>query len=778
MNDKQIKVALGSLLHDVGKIVYRAGVQKNHSESGYDFLKDEISINDGDILDTVLYHHSQLLEKAEIHDNSIAYITYIADNIASASDRREAIDGKGGFSRNAPLESIFNLLNDNNKKLYYKPQTLENDDINYPQEERLCFDSDFYKRVKSKLCDILKTIDFENLSSKYINSVLEIMEGLLTYIPSSTSNKEVADISLFDHSKITSALSSCIYEYLKENNISDYKTTLLRNSKRFYEQKVFLMYSMDISGIQNFIYTINTDKALKTLRARSFYLEIFMETVIDEILLKAELSRANIIYNGGGHCYIILPNTQKVKNIVDNLEQELNQWLIESFGSKLYVAGGYAECSANDLQNKIDGSYSEIFKTMSRIISQKKMSRYSYNDIIKLNSSSFVGGRECKVCKNLINGKNERCDFCESLINISQRLMDNDEDEFFTIVSKDCNGVKLPFGQYLVIDTKDELIDRIKNNADYVRSYSKNKLYLGNNISTKLWVGSYHTEDRTDLLAKNSQGIDRIGVLRCDVDNLGYAFVNGFSRKDVGQRYVTLSRTATLSRQLSLFFKKHINSILENGEFSIYGEDKKRQALIVYSGGDDVFIIGEWDDVISLSVDISNRFREYTGGTLSLSAGIGVYDASYPISMSAKETEMLEQMSKDYPNKANPLKNAITIFDESGTYSWNDFENKVIGEKLYTLEQFFSKTENYGKKFLYNLLFYIRNCKDKINVARYVYLLSRMEPKDKTKVQEIENYNNFSQKLYSWISSEADRKQLTTAIYIYAYLHREKIKGE
>lgn len=43
---------------------------------------------------------------------------------------------------------------------------------------------------------------------------------------------------------------------------------------------------MDISGIQNFIYSIGDKGALKGLRARSFYLEIMMEHIIDELLEK------------------------------------------------------------------------------------------------------------------------------------------------------------------------------------------------------------------------------------------------------------------------------------------------------------------------------------------------------------------------------------------------------------------------------------------------------------------------------------------------------------
>ena len=62
-------------------------------------------------------------------------------------------------------------------------------------------------------------------------------------------------------------------------------------------------------------------------------------------------------------------------------------------------------------------------------------------------------------------------------------------------------------------------------------------------------------------LRKRQKELKRIGVLRADVDNLGQTFVAGFAGK-----YATLSRTAALSRQLSIFFKYYIRSILKNGD--------------------------------------------------------------------------------------------------------------------------------------------------------------------------------------------------------------------
>ena len=115
MNDRKAKLIIGSLLHDIGKVIYREGGDKrNHSVSGYDYLKEEADIKEKEILDCVKYHHALLLKSANLEDDNLAYITYIADNIAAFADRREKenVDDKG-FEIAVPLQSIFNILNGN-----------------------------------------------------------------------------------------------------------------------------------------------------------------------------------------------------------------------------------------------------------------------------------------------------------------------------------------------------------------------------------------------------------------------------------------------------------------------------------------------------------------------------------------------------------------------------------------------------------------------------------------------------------------------------------------
>jgi len=773
MQEQSYAVTVGGLLHDVGKILYRSGDGRSHPESGYDFLKNEAGITDEEILRQVRYHHSKALRSACIPRDSLAYITYIADNIASAADRRDSEQTEGGFSRETPLESIFNLLNGNRGNLKYRPRLLdEREEINYPTDDAVQYTEAFHNKLKNRLLNTLLALE---PTDAYVNSLLTALEAVMSYVPSSTNKKEVADISLYDHSKLTAAVGNCILLYLQERNVSDFRSALYVHAQEFYSQKAFLLYSIDISGIQDFIYTIADDGALKSLRARSFYLELLMEHLVDTILDRAGVSRANCLYCGGGHAYLLLANTAATRQAVDCFERETNEWFLHTFGTELYLAGGYTECSTDNLKNEPAGSYKQLFKNIALEISRRKLCRYTPAQILALNRrAAREDMRECSVCRRTDRLTEENiCSVCEGIKNFSARIQ---EDKFFVVTRTPGQECLLPLpGDCFLTSERDEeqLRGRIIADGGYVRSYCKNSTYTGKEFATRLWVGDYRNGDSFEELAQSSGGIPRLAVLRADVDNLGKAFVSGFESESFGQRYVTLSRTATFSRSLSLFFKLHINQLLTRGKYSLREnaaeqETLARRATVVYSGGDDVFIIGAWDDIIGFAVDLHNALEKYSEGTLSISAGIGLYPEKYPVAGMARQTGELEERSK-----AQPDKNAVTLFDENGTYRWNDFIHSVLEEKFVVIRDFFNTMEQYGKSFLYQLLDLMRNRGEKINLARYAYLLARMEPPPSADDATKGKYREFSRRMYGWMRDREQCRQAITAVYIYVYTIRE-----
>ena len=784
MQRAQLKATVGALLHDIGKILNDKS--NHHSISGATFVEKNSKIIDNDILEQIKYHHAkQLSETTKVSD--YAYVTNFADTLSAKMDGRKKDDGTLIKTQLKPLESIFNILNGNNEKLVYNAVQIKKDgEINYPVEKAEV-KANILKEAKEDFEKVLKNSNsYEELASK----LLTASEKNLSFLPAAITEEEINDISLFDHLKMTAAIASSVRRYMDENKIIDFKS-LLDKELEFMDKKMFLLYSMDVSGIQDFIYTIATKRVLKGLRTRSFYLEMVIEHCIDTLFETTGFTRANLIYSGGGHAYVILPNTDGIKEELIRYENRINDWFMEYYKTDLYIASGYSECSANSFCNNPEGSYKEIFAEVSKKISEKKMKRYSADIIRKLNSEGkekIDAKRECKVCHRMDMLTNEdKCEICSGIENMSQDILDK---ELFAIICGELTknlsekSLPLPFGYKLVALDKKE-VNKLEKNGQIKRVYSKNSLDIGNSY-IKIWIGDYHNGETFEKLAKESNGIKRLAVMRADVDNLGQAFVSGFenSKSKNSDQYVTLSRTATFSRKLSMFFKLHINEILANGEFTMSSakEAGKRNALIVYSGGDDLFVIGSWDDIVEFSVDLSRKFKKFSQNTLTVSAGIDLYPEKYPVAVMAKKTGELEEISKGMDGK-----NAVTIAGEVNSYKWKDLDEKVFGEKYVALEKFIGNQKERGNSFIYRVLqlFNENDGEDKLNIARLAYVLARLEPqKPNTNKKEVlseyekdkENYKEFSKKIYGWIKNKEDSKQVKTAILLYVYNNKKIVE--
>lgn len=768
MKERVRKIVMGSLFHDIGKLSNEAA---GHSQAGYEFLKNNLLIADSEILDQVRCHHKKTLQNADLPKDSLAYLTCLADSIATGMDRRIKEEDDYQAANKTPLASIFNRLNGNQGNYYYKPAILNPETgINYPSDAVSNLKDEDRFRILKNLEEALGGISKGEMG---INGILEVLETNLSFISSAAHGSEKTDISLFDHLKLTAAIAAALAEYLMDQGSEDYRNIMHNREDEILNEKIFTLYSMDISGIQDFIYTISSKGALKALRSRSFYLEIVLEHLIDELLSEISLSRASLLYSGGGHAYLLLPNTYSSQDSFHKFEQKTNRWFLETYGTALFMASGSYACSANELMNKPQGSYGKIFQNISRSISERKMKRYSAEEILELNRrSNGDGRRECSVCRRTDRlGEDGICDICSNIQAMSSSIIGEDLVYSVASVKPDEAFLPLPDNAYLVGETIEKAKGRGVSDPAYIRCYCKNESHPEIPKSVRLWVGDFVHGNDFGTLAARATGIQRIGVLRADVDNLGQAFISGFADKNNEGRYVTLSRTITFSRKLSQFFKMHINDLLDNGEYYLDETAKRggRNAAIIYAGGDDLFIIGSWDDILGIAVDLHNSLKKYSDNTLSISAGIGVFPEKTPVAALAKQTGALETISKGQSGK-----NAITLFAKEHSYSWEEFIDIVLGEKFRMIYKFFSNTKERGKNFLYNLLDLLKNSEEKINLARYAYLLARLAPEKEASEDEKTLYNEFSKTMYEWMKKETDTRQTITALILYTYLTREE----
>lgn len=672
---------------------------------------------------------------------------------------------------NRPLKPVFTHMNGHHPGKAISPEP-QNGTLRMPESYKSI---EMGRQQYQTICNQLQAgMDVITADSAGVNDLLSLLEQWTSTIPAPGQE----DISLFDQSKTAGALAACIsgYELILPE---DARQTLWSDPEKVYAEKMFLLYSADFSGIQNFIYTVSTTNALRSLRSRSFFLELLLEHFLDELLEGCGVTRANLLYSGGGHCYLLLPNTPQVIQTIQFWTETFNDWLTDQFGPLLYLADGWTACCANELMNRPaqDQPYKAAFRRVSSSIARMKMHRYTGKQLAKMNAAPGRSHeRECRICGRSDRLKTDLCGWCalfESLSGDIQRkevfLVGESKDKapVFTLPARDGS-----LGFYF--ETPRDSWQLLRSDFQPVRIYAKAGAKAVPPGAIRLYVGDYSAGNQIEDLADNAEGVRRIAVCRMDVDNLGQAFVAGFEDPDAkdpvkAQRYVNITRTSAFSRQLSQFFKGYINQLLSGG----FGNCKALQVSIVYSGGDDVFLVGAWTDVIEAATRIHNAFEEFSCGSLTISAGIGMFHDHYPIRLAASETAELEDAAKDVPGK-----NAVALFEASGAhiYGWTVFQEKVQGEKQTVLKDFFSGQKERGTAFLYRMLDLLRSAQDspdgKLPLARYAYLLSRLEPSKKD--PSWKTYRSFADQVYGWALNQEDRRQLITAIYIHVYQNRKE----
>ena len=832
-------VAKAAMLHDVGKVVIRAtGERKNHSILGADFLQS--LMNDDEkcrqLIRCVRYHHADQMKTAALAPDDLSYIIYEADNIASGTDRREREedgDASYGFDSSATLENVFNLFDGSGNPSYFPLQELDADKTtNFPKSKpKPVASQGNYARL---LEDLRANFQKRNVEDMSPNELLRILEDTTIFVPSSTNTKEVCDISLYDHVKITAAVASSMARYFNCQNITDYQDFCWNNAKQNRSKKTMLFVSGDFSGIQKFIYRVQSKGAMRMLRGRSFYLDIALENIVDELLDKLSLSRANLIYCGGGHFYFVADNTEETKMVLQEGFTGINRKLAEMFSASLYLAFAWEEICADDLMVQKTWQEKNIFQRVGEKLSAAKQKRYDEQTLAELfNPGSRLNlsgkeSRECGLCHRSVSGLKpyaadsfgeadslEVCDICNGLYLLGKDILDHKA--LFAVVNGTGateNGVEIPsaFGKkYLRAVSKADL-EKLQKDGSLVRIYEKNKSSTAEKMASRLWVGDYAAEkdhtvlDLSDLAEMaggdaSETGIKRLGVLRADVDNLGAAFMAGLRKTDSENpdRYATLSRYSSLSRQMTMFFKRTIVDVckkqLPEGvtPFYLFNDKGKTERLlhIIYSGGDDLFLVGAWDDLLEFAVDLRNTFRFYTNGKLTFSAGLGLFGSKYPISRMAEATGRLEDAAKEQDGK-----DSVALFGEHTEYrntkaketppvfKWNEFEEKVCKEKLQFLLQHFAlegmsddtgKNLQAGKSLLYRLMALLTTPRSgNFNLARFAYTIARLEPDKKRNADRIPCYQEVRKELFRWAQEEKSKQELVTAIRLIIYRMRDK----
>lgn len=753
----------GALLHDIGRVVGRATASgAEHRELGATFIEDEVAPHNGGfagedgrhIVEQIRRCDAGELGATDLATDSLAYVTWFADAVASGGDARPET-----ASADASLRKIFNTIN--------RPDGRRDDNV---------VEHEDYEAILASLRGGLAEAD---VSAAGVTRLLRLLESTVDALPASTDPDGLIDVSLYDHAKTTACIAACAYEHLSAGGVTDYRGALLDGESSALGEELFLLYSCDMSGIQSFIYNISGSGALKQLRARSMYLELLLEHIVDELLERLGLNRTHLMYTGGGHAYLLLPNTASTIATLGEFSRELRAWFVDHYRTDLYVASAWVACSADDLTNNGPDKrrHARMYRKLSRRLSEAKAARYDAATICDLNFGDrglFDHGHECIECHRsdlYLHDEGDgrhTCALCSALGTISKSLVERD---VFVVErtgeAKRAHahhpGLPLPFDCELRMYSSTGYPGR---QSEARRVYVKNDSAASELLATSIWMGDYTAPTGDDGISAYAlqgsslkseggvnRGIQRLGVLRADVDDLGATFVGGLPSERV-----SVSRTATLSRSLSRFFKSRINDVLERGGY---------QVQIIYSGGDDLFMVGNWSDVLYAAIDIRKALDAYTGnGSLTISAGVGMFAKTYPIAHMAARTGELEDTAKGYVSQeTGATKNAIALWTDASVFGWDEFI-AVVEPRMREVRQMFEHNEK-GSSLIYRLAELLREYDPVAAAPRLAYLLARSFEDDGRHRDEA------CDKIYGWAQDETERRRLIAALEWYVYSIRE-----
>ncbi len=152
----------------------------------------------------------------------------------------------------------------------------------------------------------------------FVNRSLGILEHFTWCIPSATN--VFPDISLCDHLKTTAAIAACL-------NDTESST------------EPFILVATDFGGIQNYIYSIRSGAGglARRLRARSLFVALMGDAFVHRILKTIGLPMTNCLISSGGKSYLLLPNSQNVKEALRGIREEMDHWSLQKTRGEIRI---------------------------------------------------------------------------------------------------------------------------------------------------------------------------------------------------------------------------------------------------------------------------------------------------------------------------------------------------------------------------------------------------------------------------------------------------------
>lgn len=394
------------------------------------------------------------------------------------------------------------------------------------------------------------------------------------------------------------------------------------------------------------------------------------------LLWRLGLTPLNRILGAGGKFYLLLPNTEEARAALEGTREAWGRWALKRGGS-LVPHLAWVAFRGQDFRD-----FAALLKRLHEALAREKLRPFAF-----LASTGGVLGaplRPCAACGLEPARRDEPgslCPDCEREAALGARLPRSDRVGFFLEEAPrpylDFPGLKVGLGGPL-----EGAFHLFRARLDFAPwpDPSEAKPLLGHlprvehALKAKGWsLEAYrawaeeeglledeepHPEKVLTFaeLAALSEGAPYLGALMLDADRMGEAFATGFRRE--GRDLATPSRLAALSRTLEVFFTTEVLTLLEEprryrerlgwDDLEAQGKEARYPLLYsVYSGGDDLFLLGPWDALLDFALDLERLYRLFTRHPrLTLSGGFLLVPPSLPVPELARLLGEAEKRAK------------------------------------------------------------------------------------------------------------------------------------
>ena len=679
---------LAALLHDIGKFRMRATDRyKPHQEHSYAFVNEDFadffSPCGNAFKDAIRHHHAlrryQPRRYANVAREQLQFLdkqVILADQLSATEREDEEREGED-FVESA-LVSPLSRLKGATQEYRYPLKALdlardtiipsESPDVN--QETYTNLWGDFVGAFREATQDA-------HYTPAFYQTIVALLHRYTSRMPSATpwersEDKTIPDISLYDHLRTTAAIAACIGRELSE---ADVDTQL--GSQKDPNKQICALIKGDISGIQNFLYQILSDGAARELRGRSFYLQMLTESIAHWVLKQFDLPITNLLLASGGHFYILAPYTE-AKEKLDTIRQNISKKLWELHRGELscILAGVSIQARGFEAEN-----FSRKWDSVSGRVQQRKQEKWlemgaqeMFENFFEPRGNKDVDygfgelGRHLREAAYLVAFEVPESPIPEkpdwrAAINVFglnvHLCADTDEKPAAPQQAEQAIVYRLGDTDFLT----DKVLEKFRWKGLPV-SYDFRSL-------PQVIAHRHDSENKDiiadyDYLANASKGVQWFGALRMDVDDLGSVFTEKLDK-------ATISRLATLSESLRLFFEGYVPSLCRE-----YNAEQEQEILeLIYAGGDDLFLVGGWSALPEIAERIRSEFRQFvTGDHVTLSGGIAIEHKKYPLYQFAARSGNAEDEAKRLRRidtaGEEMKKDAITFLQKP--MSWTDFE--------------------------------------------------------------------------------------------------------